>query len=295
MTICNSFQPFAINSGRLWQFPTFATIFLIFVTNCGRLRLFVNVWDCWRRLDYLQPFPIIWVCFRLFQPFATIYYRLQLFATFANVGDRFWLFTTVYDCLRPFATICEHLRRFANTCDRLRPFATVCKDYLWFSTVCDHLRQFAMICGDLWPFVTICERLRPIVTMHLRPFATTFATPFATFLTFAEFVTLYFRITLLSFSSLSSSVISFISHPQEVLLAQFSLYVHEGGVKLHLVIHSFFLSSLSTLSVTLLSMVITFILLAFKRSLTVHINHPMLIQCWATVCDAGPSLKHYWI
>ena len=32
---------------------------------------------------------------------------------------------------------------------------------------------------------------------------------------------------------LKGSVISFISHPQEVILAQFSLYMHKGGLKPH--------------------------------------------------------------
>ena len=40
-------------------------------------------------------------------------------------------------------------------------------------------------------------------------------------------------------------------HPQEVLLAQFSLYVHKGG--------------------------------------------PMLVHCWASVADAGPTMHQHWV
>ena len=44
---------------------------------------------------------------------------------------------------------------------------------------------------------------------------------------------------------------------------------------------------------------ITTLILMFKSRIqnvaTIDFKHPMLVQCWATVRDAGPSLKHYWI
>ena len=63
-------------------------------------------------------------------------------------------------------------------------------------------------------------------------------------------------------------------HPQEVLLAQFSLYVHKGGLKpdsfhLHVERHQ-------------------------TRSQQTRGVEPMLFQCWASAVGGGPTLKQDW-
>ena len=64
--------------------------------------------------------------------------------------------------------------------------------------------------------------------------------------------------------------VNLIHHPQEVLLAQFSLYVHKGGLKSH----SFHF---------------------FASTFYQQTQDPILVQCWATVCDAGPTLIQHRI
>ena len=59
-------------------------------------------------------------------------------------------------------------------------------------------------------------------------------------------------------------------HPQEVLLAQFSVYVHKGGLKPDS-FHFFCQHSKQTQDV-----------------------EPMLVQCWYTVCDAHPASNQHW-
>ena len=113
---------------------------------------------------------------------------------------------------------------------------------------------FWSIC-DLWrPFVTICEILRPLATTvydHLRQFAT-----------FVEFGTLYIWLTFLS-RFLLSLLHCHIIHLTILERFSWSSLVYRYAQKwpktafIHLFIHSFFLCSLSTLSVTL----ITFILI----------------------------------
>ena len=60
-------------------------------------------------------------------------------------------------------------------------------------------------------------------------------------------------------------------HPQDVILAQFSLCMHEDGLNPH----SFHL-----------------LLHAFQQTRDIY---PMLFQCWATVFDAGPTLNQHWV
>ena len=57
-------------------------------------------------------------------------------------------------------------------------------------------------------------------------------------------------------------------HPQEVLLAQFSLYVHKGGLKPD----SFHFYG------------------PCKHD---KYNKTMMLQCWASVEDGGPTIKHH--
>ena len=59
-------------------------------------------------------------------------------------------------------------------------------------------------------------------------------------------------------------------HPQEVLLAQFSLYVHKGGLKPD-----------------------SFHFYLWRISKQTREMDPPLFQCWTTVFDAGPTLRQY--
>ena len=70
-------------------------------------------------------------------------------------------------------------------------------------------------------------------------------------------------------------------HPQEVLLAQFSLYVHKGG----LTPDSFHFNFAQGNALRASHII--------KRTLgdpTKRYVHPMLVQCWPTVCDIVPTL-----
>ena len=78
--------------------------------------------------------------------------------------------------------------------------------------ICDRLRRFATICDRLRPFEIACDGLQ----------------------WFATICDFELRLTIL-LSPLSPPLSYHSSHhPQEVLLAQFSLYVHKFGLKLHI-------------------------------------------------------------
>ena len=67
-------------------------------------------------------------------------------------------------------------------------------------------------------------------------------------------------------------------HPQEVLLAQFSLYVHKGGLKPDS--FNLYKSRLCHLKST--------------KQITRHIE-PMLFYYWVSVVDGGSKLNQYWM
>ena len=116
-------------------------------------------------------------------------------------------------------------------------------------------------------------------------------------------------------------------HPQEVLLARFSLYVHKGGLKPD----SFHFSNIKTLYMTSSSGRFLCRILGFIHSLhsknmwVISTNHqiiciqktrgkfyshtadtacaaqqtwctdPILFWCWASFIDSRPALKYYWV
>ena len=65
-------------------------------------------------------------------------------------------------------------------------------------------------------------------------------------------------------------------HPQEVLLAQFSLYVHKGGLKPDS-FHFISFSCVHTVTTVLSS------------------KHDTLAQCWLIVIDADPTLNQHCV
>ena len=68
-------------------------------------------------------------------------------------------------------------------------------------------------------------------------------------------------------------------HPQEVLLAQFSLYVHKGGLKpdsFHLYLHG--------------TLTLCWFIIHVQQ--TRHVE-TIMVLCWASVADVGPTLKHH--
>ena len=76
-------------------------------------------------------------------------------------------------------------------------------------------------------------------------------------------------------------------HPQEVLLAQFSLYVHKGGLKpdsFHFILHWVWISKLLTQSM--------FFHGAFPQTLYAS---QMLVQCWTSVAVVALTLKQRWV
>ena len=69
-------------------------------------------------------------------------------------------------------------------------------------------------------------------------------------------------------------------HLQEVLLAQFSLLVHKGGLKPD--------------SFHFISFIIPFWCETLVNTPSKHDADPMLVQCWPTICDAGPTSDQHW-
>ena len=69
-------------------------------------------------------------------------------------------------------------------------------------------------------------------------------------------------------------------HPQEVLLAQFSLYVHKSGLKPDL-FHFIFVSCLYR---------------AYNHVLSQQTRHivTMMVKCWICVAEGGPTLSQHW-
>ena len=79
-------------------------------------------------------------------------------------------------------------------------------------------------------------------------------------------------------------------HPQEVLLAQFSLYVHKGGLKPD----SFYFHFIFVNIRTTLRRDITNLWSLYPASQQTRDIVPMRVQCSFTVYDAGPTLKQQW-
>ena len=80
-------------------------------------------------------------------------------------------------------------------------------------------------------------------------------------------------------------------HPQEVLLAQFSLYVHKGGLKPDS-FHFYYLGGETSMVRNVLELGTWALWLASKptHALTREI-HPMLSQYWASISTAGTTLS----
>ena len=82
-------------------------------------------------------------------------------------------------------------------------------------------------------------------------------------------------------------------HPQEVLLAQFSLYVHKGGLKPDS-FHFIFIASIYARHSKLMDL---------TRKTIFHNNYfeqtryivSLVVWCWANVVDSGPISQQHWI
>ena len=72
-------------------------------------------------------------------------------------------------------------------------------------------------------------------------------------------------------------------HPQEVLLAQFSLYVHKSGLKP------------DSFHFLLLDIIARWNFRVNQRTMNMLTRdiQPMLVQCWSTVCNNCPALYHH--
>ena len=87
-------------------------------------------------------------------------------------------------------------------------------------------------------------------------------------------------------------------HPQEVLLAQFSLYVHKGGQKpdlFHFLPPPSLISQWTRLYCT---MYLVHTMQAYPPntgSMMDQCRSPLLVQCRSIVFDAGPILKQDWV
>ena len=107
-------------------------------------------------------------------------------------------------------------------------------------------------------------------------------------------------------------------HAQEVLLAQFNLYVHKSGIKpdsFHFfhtrnklnmagsiaLCEAQWKSTRRCVYVEWTSTVVSSGYALFSTELCRDHSqqtrdiHPRLIQCWSTVCDAGPTLYQHWV
>ena len=89
-------------------------------------------------------------------------------------------------------------------------------------------------------------------------------------------------------------------HPQDILLAQFSIYVQKGGLKpdsFHLYYFMQCWTNVENVVPTLYKCYTNVLcLLGCRRtfSQTLYI-YSMLAQCWASVADVGLALKQHWI
>ena len=166
----------------------------------------IDLTSCWFKAVLLSAF--VWH-FLTYLTFLTLLH-------FCHVGP-----------IATFATNCYHLRTFATVCDDFRMFVMICNDLRLFATICDRLLLFATVCNHLRSFATICDRLRQFVIVddHLRSFATV--------CTICGICASYFRLTFLSFYSVSFTVISFISPSSGDSISWPNLaynYVHKGGL-----------------------------------------------------------------